>query len=88
MAKSPTRKDFEKTLDWLLWWAERQGVWSISVRAGDLHKLVGRYPAPNYHRMPICCSVMRKRMKDKDVILKQPPKGDGANLVITYQIKN
>lgn len=58
----------------------------VEVRSGDLHRAVGGYPGPN-HRMPICCSVMYAMMQEGDQIIKTPPKGKGANLIIQYSLK-
>jgi hypothetical protein len=79
----PSRNDFEMTLDRIIGNAKNAGLTSITVRSGDLHMEVGDYPGPN-NRMPICCSVMRSRMRPSDEIIEQPPKGNGANLVIKY----
>ena len=65
--------------------AENEGKPHIDVRSGDLHKVVGNYPGP-HHRMPVCCNVMRQMMVEGDEILEQPPKGNGANLVIRYHL--
>lgn len=57
----------------------------LRVRAGDLHRLVGGYPGAS-HRMPLCCSVMRKAMVAGDVQIQTPPKGNGASLTIEYRL--
>ena len=54
-------------------------------RVGDLHEEVGGYPGSD-HRMPSCCSVMRGEMASGDAVVHQPPKGDGANLVIRFRL--
>jgi hypothetical protein len=56
----------------------------LDVTAGQLHRRVGGYPGAN-HRMPVCCSVMRTAMTERDSIVDQPPKGDGASLKIRYK---
>lgn len=83
--KMPTEIDFQKILDQLFAEALESKQSAITVKAGDFHRLVGGYPSNN-HRMPICCSVMRRNMQNGDQILSSPPKGDGATLVIKYRI--
>jgi 5-methylcytosine-specific restriction protein A len=59
------------------------GLW-IDIISGDVHKACGGYPGPN-HRMPICCSTMRRLMSGNDEILPGgPAKGNGATLTIRY----
>lgn len=57
----------------------------MDVNAGELHRRVGGYPGSN-HRMPVSCEVMRSAMGSDagDIVLSQPPKGDGATLTIRY----
>ena len=79
----PTAIAFRNTLRTALQGAGLQHLPFIDVNAGQLHRLVGNYPGPN-HRMPICCTVMRGEMREHDVILHQPLKGNGASLTIRY----
>lgn len=65
--------------------AQAKGEPQVCVRAADLHRAVGGYPGPN-HRMPICCSVMRKLMVAEDSVVQTPPKGAGASLTIAYKL--
>jgi 5-methylcytosine-specific restriction protein A len=65
--------------------AEAEGKAHLDVVAKDLHRRVGGYPGPN-HRMPICCSVMRAQMGPDDRLLRSPPSGQGANLMIRYHL--
>lgn len=83
----PNAWDFERELHNIFTSAQREGRSYVDVRSGDLHRRVGGYPGPN-HRMPTCCDVMRKNMDPTlgDRILEQPPKGNGANLVIRYML--
>jgi 5-methylcytosine-specific restriction protein A len=80
----PTKDSFEKVLKALFQQASSRSETSITIRAGDLHALVGGYPGTNNHRMPVCCSVMRSLMTVGDEIVKEPPKKDGANVFIKY----
>ena len=77
----PTAKDFQDALAQIFKEASEQGLSFVVVRAGDLHRQVGGYPGYN-HRMPLCCYVMKKNMQRGDVILYQPPSGQGASLTI------
>lgn len=80
----PTADDFQKELDSIFAFAEAKLLTAIIIKSGDLHRLVGDYPGTD-HRMPICCIVMRKNMKNGDVIMSEPPSGTGATLTIKYQ---
>jgi hypothetical protein len=79
----PNRDDFQAVLDELFAFSNEKGLSAITVRAGELHRLVGAYPGKD-HRMPICCTVMRDFMHPGDEIVSAPPKGDGASLEIRY----
>ena len=81
----PTIDDFAAELEDVLREARLRGDRTVEVRAGDLHERVGDYPGRS-HRMPVCCSAMRNRMRSGDVIVRQPPKGNGATLVIRYRL--
>ena len=81
----PNSRDFQQELDNVFSSAQQVGKSYIDVRSGDLHKRVGGYPGSD-HRMPICCSVMKKNMRPGDQILEQPPSGQGANLIIQYKL--
>lgn len=80
-----TRPDFAAALADLFAEAERLGLSYVGLTAGALHRRVGGYPG-NDHRMPMCCDVMRGVMAATDSIVAQPPKGDGANLLIHYSL--
>jgi hypothetical protein len=75
--------NFDLELDRLFQDAIVHGQKFLDVNAGELHRLVGGYPGIN-HRMPTCCSRMRKRMDIKDSVLQTPLKGNGASLTIRY----
>lgn len=81
----PTRADFQRVLDSIFKQAESKGLKFIDVTAGDLHRKVGGYPGSN-HRMPVCCHVMKQNMQEGDIILYQPPSGQGASLRIRYKL--
>lgn len=55
------------------------------ITSGDIHRAVGGYPGQN-HRMPICCSVMRRLMRPGDAVISAPPSGQGATLTIRYRL--
>jgi hypothetical protein len=77
--------NFDLVLDKLFQDASTQGQSFLDVSAGELHRLVGGYPG-NGHRMPTCCSRMRKAMNMNDTVLQTPPKGNGASLTIRYSL--
>jgi 5-methylcytosine-specific restriction protein A len=76
---------FRSALQKLFEDARNRGESILEVNAGELHRQVGGYPAPN-HKMPVCCSVMRAAIADGDSIVAEPPSGRGASLTITYRI--
>ena len=82
---SQSTEEFMVALDEAFDRSEENGASFTDIRAGNLHKEVGGYDDSN-HRMPACCGAMRNIMQNGDVILKQPEKGNGANLVIRYQV--
>ena len=55
----------------------------IDITSGDIHLEMGGYPQPN-PRMPSCCNAMRQLMLEGDIIISEPPKGNGATLTIRY----
>lgn len=65
----------------------RQGRRTAEIKAGELHRRVGDYPGPS-HRMPMCCGVMRDALAPDfgDVMLEEPPSGQGASLTIRYAL--
>lgn len=80
-----TREDFVSALETVFVECERLGLTFLGITAGALHRRVGGYPGHD-HRMPACCDVMRSAMHASDSIVAQPPKGDGANLLIHYSL--
>ena len=63
----PTSKDFQEQLDKVLTLASRQGRPHIDITAGALHRLVwGAYE--RRHRLPQCCYVMKKTMREGDIM--------------------
>ena len=54
-----TEEDFELKLLDLILDAENKGLEFVGIVSGDLHRLVGGYPADGEHRMPVCCQVMK-----------------------------
>ena len=79
----PTAEDFRDQLTTGFTNATRAGRDHVRVRSGDLHERLGGYPGSD-HRMPVCCEVMYGELRDGDEVLRRPPKGKGANLVIRY----
>lgn len=65
--------------------AIHDGRGTVEINAGELHGRVGDYPGRN-HRMPVCCKVMHSAFAPDvgDVIVGEPPSGQGASLTIRY----
>ena len=82
---APNNDDFQKGLDQMLETARNRGATSTVVKAGDLHRLVGGYPGPD-NRIPVCCGVMRKNMKESDKVLPNALKKDGATFQVRYNL--
>ncbi len=82
----PTASDFERAVKNHWTTAVMQGQAHIDIRSGDLHREVGGYPDSTNHRMPVCCAVLRRLMQPEDRIMAQPPKGNGASLVVRYKL--
>ena len=80
----PTTEDFMKALADVFFMAEKYNLAGVLVRSGNLHKLVGGYTSTS-HRMRACCGVMRRMKNSWDIVLKDLPKGEGANLEILYK---
>lgn len=80
----PSTEDFQTVLDSIFSFVEEKLLTGVIIESGKLHRLVGGYPGTD-HRMPICCSVMRKNMMGGDEVLSEPPSGAGATLTIKYQ---
>jgi hypothetical protein len=80
------RKDeFTTAIRTSLYGAQIQKLNYLDVNSGHLHRLLGDYPGPD-QRMPVCCGAMRDEMQPGDIILNQPPKGNGASLTIRYML--
>lgn len=81
----PDADDFRNELYRMMLEAMKAGEAFAEINAGELHSRVGDYPGKN-HRLPICCEVMRCALAPNagDVILEQPPSGQGASLTIRY----
>ena len=83
----PTADDFQQELDRIFAEGHASGKTEIVVRSGELHKRVGGYAGTaGNHRMPTCCQVMRRNMRDQDEIVSAPDQGQGATLLIRYQL--
>lgn len=84
---TPTISDFVAKLNTMLSKAENKRLPAITISTGELHREVGGYPGDD-HRMPVCCNAMRKVMQEDigDVIIKEPPSGQGASLTIKYKL--
>ena len=83
--KSPTTKDFIAKLNTMLLEVKNKGFPAIILTAGELHQEVGGYPGDDHH-MPACCNAMRKAMQIGDVVIEDPPSGQGPSLTIRYKL--
>jgi hypothetical protein len=81
----PNADDFRNELYRMMLEEMKAGRASAEINAGELHRRVGDYPGKN-HQIPVCCEVMRGALATDagDVILEQPPSGQGASLTIRY----
>jgi 5-methylcytosine-specific restriction protein A len=81
----PTADDFRMEMYRMMNEAIHEGRETAEINAGELHRRVGDYPGRN-HRMPVCCEVMRGAFAPDagDLILEEPPSGQGASLTIRY----
>lgn len=84
----PNTENFEKRIQEIFMVSEKMKLSFIDIVAGDLHTEMGGYPAPEgKHAMPSCCNAMKKfYIVEKDEILHEPPKGQGATLFIRYRL--
>lgn len=80
-----TRQAFSSALARQLAKAQQEGKPYLDVNSGELHRVVGGYPAQN-HRMPTCCDVMREFMRDGDVVIYTPPLAKGATFAVRYML--
>lgn len=77
--------DFQNQLIAILNTARSSGKLYIEVESGHLHRQVAAHPDAN-NGMPVCCDVMRKMMRAGDSVVSEPPSGEGATLVIRYNV--
>jgi len=77
-----TVPDFQNHLNDILLSAKNKGFQFVDVKSGDLLKRVGAHN----NRMSLCCSIMKNNMKTGDIILHEPPSGQGASLIIRYKL--
>src|SRR3989442_10436893 len=83
----PTAEDFRHELFRIMADAQNAGLDFVEITATELHERVGGYPGGN-HRMPDCCQVMKAQIAAGcgDVILNEPPRGQGPTLTIRYRL--
>lgn len=79
-------QDFVDEIEAQLRRAQRQGRAHHEINAGELHRTLGGYPSSDSsHRMPICCSAIRKLVdRQRDAIVFAPPSGDGAAFTVRF----
>jgi hypothetical protein len=81
----PTANEFRAGLKKIFDQAQVAGKPWVEVLSKDLHAILGGYPGLG-HQMPVCCGVMRQEYRDGDEILRSPPSGAGATLLIRYAL--
>lgn len=83
----PTADEFRTELYRMMHEALERDCEYVEIEAGELHRRVGGYPVGE-NRMPNCCQVMTAEVATDvgDVILHQPPSGQGASLRIRYTL--
>ena len=81
----PSVQDFRVALKAQLYRAQKRGLPHIDIKAGELHRRVGGYPAQS-HLMLSCCEAMYAEKRTSDVIIARPPEGKGASLTIRYKL--
>ncbi|HEY9090641.1 DUF7662 domain-containing protein [Parasphingorhabdus sp.] len=82
---APKMDDFRAALKDYLLEARSEGISSVVINAGKLHRLVGGYPTP-FNRMPMCCKAMYEEQTHGDRIVEKPMKDFGASLTIEYRL--
>jgi 5-methylcytosine-specific restriction protein A len=83
----PTAEDFRQELFRIIAAAQKSGSRVVEINAGALHRRLGGYPGAD-SRMPKCCQVMKAQLALDlgDVVLHEPPSGQGATLTIRYRL--
>lgn len=83
----PTAEDFRRELFQMMANAQKNGREFIEISARELHARVGP-PLRRNHRMPNCCQVMKAQLATDygDVIVNEPPSGQGPTLTIRYRL--
>ncbi|MCX6979749.1 MAG: HNH endonuclease [Verrucomicrobia bacterium] len=80
-----TREQFREAILERFRQSFEQGLTSITIRSGDLHRELGDFPGPD-QRMPMLCDEMRELRRSGDEVLESPPSGQGATLMIRYAL--
>jgi len=81
----PTSEDFKTELYRMMNEALFEGKTTAEINAGDLHRRVGRLPRPQSQNADVLRNLLAAFVPEAgDVILKEPPSGQGANLTIRY----
>lgn len=83
----PTAEDFKHELFRMMAEGQKAGSEFVEINAGELHRRLGGYPGRD-HRMPNCCQVMKAQLALDygDVIVDEPPSGQGPTLTIRYRL--
>jgi hypothetical protein len=83
----PTAEDFRRELLQMMANAQKNGREFFEISARELHARVGPLLRRN-HRMPNCCQFMKAQLATDygDVIVNEPPSGQGPTLTIRYRL--
>ena len=78
----PTTEEFREEAEAQIARASRQGRPHIEINAGELHRIV----SPDQNRHPMACNAMRQLMGPGDVVIHEPPAGDGPSFTVRYSL--
>jgi len=83
----PTADDFKRELFQMMANAQKSGRECVEISARELYGRVGP-PRGRNHRMPKCCRVMKAHLVADygDVIVNEPPSGQGPTFTIRYRL--
>jgi 5-methylcytosine-specific restriction protein A len=85
----PTADDFRTELRAQIDRAAKQGRPHIEVNAGELHRVLGGYPAKGVasHAMAECCRIMREELAYRNgEVVYETTSGQSASLTIRYYL--
>ncbi|MGF6312605.1 hypothetical protein ABIB82_006498 [Bradyrhizobium sp. i1.8.4] len=78
----PTTEEFREEAEAQIGRAARQGRPHIEINAGELHRIV----SPDQNRHSMACNAMRQLMGPADLVIYEPPAGDGPSFTVRYAL--